>query len=90
MATERVEDDEYGVEVIRAPDTQAVEETKATAQAQPTAAAVKPTAATAPAANASAAAVQTDDDDEEDMYGEGVDIAAAQEENDGFQIEEGK
>ena len=33
MATERVEDDEYGVEVIRAPDTQAVEETKATAQA---------------------------------------------------------
>ena len=102
MATQKIDDDEYGVEVIRAPTTTAAaaaattaqtaaapEETKtaaaaATTQAQPAAAAAAKPKPSAPAAG------NDDSEDEEAMYGQGVDIAGKQEENDGFQVEEGK
>ena len=72
--------------MIRAPAAQAPEETKVAAPVQPKPAVAQPTASAA--AKATTPAVESSDD-EEDMYGEGVDIAGVKEENDGFEVEEG-
>ena len=72
MATERIEDGEYGVEIITA-------STKPAEVAKPT-----PVAAAVAVAQTKPAAQQSESEDEEDMYGEGTSFAAATGADDGF------
>ena len=69
MATQRIEEGEYGVEIITTAP-----------KAEP-----KPPAQAAPVPEQRAEdAKQEDDDDEEDMYAQGTSFGAIKEENDGF------
>ena len=88
MATQKIEEGEYGIEVVvstqpesKPAAAQPVEESKESAKvdAAPTQAPVKKNVAP-----------DADDYDEEEMYGEGTSFAATKEEDDGFQVEEGK
>lgn len=80
MATQRIEDDDYGVEIIRPKNQQVapkvVEEKKTASVTKP-----KPTQ---PATATKPAQQEVEELDEEDMYGEGTNFAGVQEENDGF------
>ena len=76
MATQRIEEGEYGVEIIT---TAPKAEPKPPAQAAPV-----------PEQRAEDAKQEDDEDDEEDMYAQGTSFGAIKEENDGFQVEEGK
>jgi len=73
------------VEIVTAPLTPAVEETKTAAPVPQKSAPVATIAAPI-----KRAPVEAEEVDEEDMYGEGTTFAGVQEENDGFQVEEGK
>ena len=70
MATQRIEEGEYGVEIIT---TAPKAEPKPPAQAAPV-----------PAQRAEDAKQEDDEDDEEDMYAQGTSFGAIKEENDGF------
>jgi len=73
------------VEIVAAPVTPAAEEIKTAAPVPQ-----KPAPAATIAVPVKKAPVEAEEVDEEDMYGEGTTFAGVQEENDGFQVEEGK
>ena len=70
MATQRIEEGEYGVEIIT---TAPKAEPKPPAQVAPV-----------PEQRAEDAKQEDDEDDEEDMYAQGTSFGAIKEENDGF------
>lgn len=78
MATQRIDEGDYGVEVITIAKP-AAEEKKVEPAAQ-----AKPAAAKQEESKAKAAAADEDSYDEEAMYGEGTTFAGVKEENDGF------
>ena len=78
MATQRIEEGEYGVEIIT---------TAPKAESKPPA---QQSAAPVPEQRAEETKQEDDEDDEEDMYAQGTSFGAIKEENDGFQVEEGK
>ena len=91
MATERIEEGDYGVEIITASKPVAAaapakqEEEKKVAPA-----AVKPTAAAAAKAPVRQAPEDDDELDEDEMFGAGTTFAGVKDDDDGFQVEEGK